>query len=226
MADHRIFPHGAPSELAPGLWQVEGSLPFPLKRNMTLFRRPDGTLVVISPVALDEAGMKGLEALGEPAVLVVSHPMHIMDVPFYKARYPRMRVVAAKDAAARLGDVRVDGTPDEVLPELGMRHQIVPGMKYTEVVLDLDTEKGRALVFTDLVGFGGARGFMMKLLGPPGGVGVARIVKFRQIASKPEVRTFLRSLSEGDNLALLLTGHGPPALVETRDKLRVAADGL
>lgn len=42
MSDHRIFPHGPPVELAPGLWQVEGSLPFPLKRNMTVYRRPDG----------------------------------------------------------------------------------------------------------------------------------------------------------------------------------------
>lgn len=226
MTDHRIFPHGAPVELAPGLWQLEGSLPFPLKRNMTLFRRADGSLVVVSPVALDEAGMKGLEALGEPSVLVISHPMHIMDVRFYKARYPRMRVVAAKDAAARLSDVKVDGGPEEVLPELGLRHRIVPGMKYTEVVLDLDTAKGRALVFTDLLGFGAGQGLMMKLLGPPGGLGVARIVKFRQIASKPEVRTFLRTTADEKDLAMLLTGHGPPALVDNSEKLRIAADGL
>ena len=226
MANHRIFPHGAPVELAAGLWQVEGSLPFPLKRNMTVVRRADGALVVISAVALDEAGMKGLEALGEPSVLVVSHPMHIMDVAFYKARYPQMRVVASKDAAARLSDVRVDGSPEEVLPELGIRHHVVPGMKHTEVVLDVDIEKGRALVFTDLVGFGRGEGLLMKLLGPPGGVGVARIVKFRQIASKPEVRAFLSRMAERNDLALVLTGHGPPALVEAAEKLRVAAEGL
>lgn len=226
MTNHRIFPHGAPVELAPGLWQVEGSLPFPLKRNMTLSRRPDGSLMVISAIALDEAGMKALEALGEPTTLVISHPMHTMDAAFYKARYPKMRVIAPKDAAKPLAETKIDATPEEALPDLGVRFHVVPGMKYTETVLDLDTDKGRALVFTDLVGFGGGKGLMMKLLGPPGGVGVARIVKFRQIGDKPAVRAFLREVAETPGLGMLLTGHGPPALADGAGKLRIAADGL
>jgi hypothetical protein len=226
MADHRIFPHGAPTELVPGLWQVEGSLPFPLKRNMTIYRQPDGSLVIYSAVALDAAGLKSLEALGEPSWMIVSHPMHVMDAPFYKSRYPRMRVAAPKDAAARLAGMKIDGTPDEAIPDLGLRHHLAPGMKYSEIVLDVPVTGGRALVFTDLVCFGGPPGLMMRLLGPPGGVGVPRIVKFRQVARKPEVRTFLRAMAETPDLRLVAVAHGPAALEGAADKLRIAADGV
>ena len=104
MAVHRIFPHSSLEQVAPGLWRVVGTLPFPLKRNMFVYRLGDGTLLLYSVVALDEAGLAALDALGRPSVMVVPHPFHIMDVPFYKARYPDLHVVGQPDAQARLDD--------------------------------------------------------------------------------------------------------------------------
>ena len=46
---HKIFPHHRPVEIAPALWEVTGSLPFPLKRKMVSRRaagRPCGRVVL------------------------------------------------------------------------------------------------------------------------------------------------------------------------------------
>jgi hypothetical protein len=48
---HPILPHGDLSRVATNTWQVEGSLPFPLKRNMTVHRLHDGRLLLYSVVA-------------------------------------------------------------------------------------------------------------------------------------------------------------------------------
>lgn len=219
-----------PEPIAGGLWQVRGSLSFPLPRYMTVHRLPDGGLLLYSAVAMNDEGLAALEKLGKPAVLIVPHTMHVMDAPFYAERYPALRVVAPSDAAARIPGVKVEGGPDDVLPKLGLRHRLVPGMKVSEVVLDLSLEDGRALVFTDLVG-GGLRPkglvdrLVMGLLGPPGGSGVARVVKYRQIADKEVVRRFLRELAKPD-LRLILTAHGPPVRDRAAEMLENAAAKL
>jgi hypothetical protein len=223
MKGHRIFPHGKLEEIAPAIWQVQGSLPVPLPRNMTVHRLPGGDLVIYSAVALDDEGMAELEALGRPAWLVVPHPLHTMDAPFYKARYPGIRVIAPEDAASRLRGVKVDIDPRHGLADLGLRHHIAPGMRYTEVVLELPVEAGRALLFTDLVARGDAPSFLHRLLGPPGAMGLPRLVKYRQVRDRPQMRRFFEELADGDDLRLVLCSHGPPIESECATGLRVAA---
>ncbi|MFO0726590.1 MAG: hypothetical protein U1E65_22580 [Myxococcota bacterium] len=226
MSEHRIFPHGLPEELAPGLWQVKGSLPFPLPRNMTVLRLPSGGLLIYSAVAMDEAGMKALEALGKPEIMVVPHHFHLMDAPFYKARYPQLKVVATDVIREKLGTKLVpDGRPEALLPAAGVRFHQVPGLKGSELVLDVDVPGGRALVFTDVFGTP-LQGFMAKLLGAPGGTGVPRIVKLRQIADKPAVRRFLEELAEIPALQMILVSHGAPLREGCAAALKTAAQRL
>ena len=35
---HKLFPHGDIEAHGPDLWSVSGSLPFPLRRRMVIFR--------------------------------------------------------------------------------------------------------------------------------------------------------------------------------------------
>src|SRR6185436_2856825 len=95
MADptHRRFPHDDLEQLAANLWTVRGSLPFPLKRQMIIYRLADGTLLLHSVIAMNDEGMAKLDALGRPSVMIVPHIGHRMDAPFYKARYPQVRVL-------------------------------------------------------------------------------------------------------------------------------------
>ena len=96
-----VLPHGDLVEVQPNLWQVTGRLPRGnLSRNMVVFKLPTtGGLLIHSGIALDEARIKKLEALGPPEVLIVPNRMHRLDAAVYKERYPKIRVVCP--AAAR-----------------------------------------------------------------------------------------------------------------------------
>jgi hypothetical protein len=229
-AMHKIFPHGLPEAVAPALWEVTGTLSFPLPRKMVIHRLADGTLLLQNVVAMDESGMRALEAIGQPSIMVVAHTMHTMDAPFYAKRFPGMKVVTTKDIAAKLeGKVKVDATPDEALPGLGIHPHKVSGMKYDEIVLDVptgDADETRALLFTDVVGCGKPSGLMMRLLGPPGGRGVPRIVKFRQLAEKASTSRFLREIASTPRLRLVLGAHSDVVTSDAAAFLREAADGI
>ena len=80
--DWHVLPHGPLERLAENLWWVQGSLRgMSLKRVMTVARRTDGELVIHSAIAMTEDAMRELEALGEPAFLVVPNRGHRLDAP-------------------------------------------------------------------------------------------------------------------------------------------------
>jgi hypothetical protein len=223
---HRMFPHGMPEVIGPGLWRVVGSLPFPLKRNMFIHRLPDGGLLLYSVVAMDDAGMAALEALGKPTVMVVPALGHTMDARFYKQRYPELRLIGTAEVQAKLSDLKFDAGPDG-LSALGVPFHLSDGMKASEIVLELPFDGGRAIVFTDLVGQAeGKANFIMRVLGPPGGSGVARIFKMRQIADKERVRRFLRQMAEIPSIKLVTGCHSAPVRADCAGWLRHAADGI
>lgn len=231
---HRIFPHGALESVADGVWQVRGSLPSPLPRLMTVHRLPDGSLFLHSVIALEEEGMRALEDLGVPSVMLVPHPMHLMDAPFYRARYPNIEILAPADAAASLqGRARVDASPDARLPALGIAAHVVPGLRYSEVVPELPLGDGKtALVFTDIFVAGDPGGpsmitnALLRLLGPPRGCGVPRLVRYRQVTDRAAVRGFFRALADRTDVSLLLGAHTKPVRERCQEVLLRAASSL
>ena len=232
MSEHKIFPHGKLEALAPNLWQVRGSLPFPLRRNMTIYRLADGTLLLYSVVALDEEGMKALEALGRPSVMVIPHAGHRMDAGFYRKRYPALKVVCPAPAAKRTEEVcqKVDGTPEEILGPLGIKVHPVTGVKpkLGEFALEMDIPDGKALVTNDVMGGptpGEKVSFTMRLIGTPAGatLGVARIFRMLMIKNKIEVRHWLNLMAEIPNLKIITVSHGPPVTSDCAAALREAA---
>lgn len=219
---HHLFPHGDLEPITGGLWQVTGSQSFPLARKMTVVRLADGTLLLHSAVAMNDSGMAALEALGQPSVMVVPHPFHTLDAAFYARRYPGLRIIADADARDRLsGRVEVSAPPD-ALAEHGVAAVVPTGMRYNEVVLNVPVEGGRALVFTDLMGHKPV-GLMMRLLGAPGGTGVPRIVKFRQVTDKRALGRSLAALAETPEVTTVVSAHGEPFTEQTAELLRFAA---
>ena len=70
--DWKVLDHGPIERLADNIWRVEGALPgMSLRRTMTVVRRNDGSLLLHSPIALDDARQRELEQLGPIAVLAV-----------------------------------------------------------------------------------------------------------------------------------------------------------
>ena len=74
--EHKIYPYGAPEKLAEDVWLVRGNLSYPLHRNMVIIRLPTGQLVLHSVIAMEEDGLKALEALGTPAYSIEHASCH------------------------------------------------------------------------------------------------------------------------------------------------------
>jgi hypothetical protein len=226
-----IYPYHPLKSLAANLWQVEGSLANGLPRNMTVYRLRDGRLLLYSVVAMHPPDMRALEELGRPAIMVMPHDRHQMDSPFYKRRYPDLRVLAPDLRHPR--KVPVDGELGE-LRALGINAYVLPGTTYHEAVLELPVEgdtAGIALCTTELLGnLSGLPGLprlmrlVLRLIGPPGGgLGVARVVRWREVSDRGRVRAWLKSLAERPELRMVLVGHGSPVTEDACASLRRAA---
>jgi hypothetical protein len=226
-----IYPYSPPKSLAANLWQVQGSLANGLPRNMTVYRLPDGRLLLYSVVAMHDADMEALEKLGRPAIMVMPHDRHQMDAPFYKQRYPDLRVLAPQPRHAR--KVSIDADLGE-LDGLGIKAYVLPGTTYHEVVLELPVEGGIAVCttellgnFSDLSGLSRLMRLLLRLLGPPGGgLGVARVVRWREVSDRKGVQSWLRSLAVRRDLRMVLVGHGRPVTEDPGGPLRRAAGHL
>lgn len=210
---HRIFSHGPLVELAKGVWQITGSLSIPVPRNMTIVRNERGELVLYSAIALEEAGMTALEALGKPELMVIPHRRHQMDAPFYKARYPALRVLSPEPSRVR--GVTVDAGLDE-LRASDIDAFVLPGNDHEDVVMDIPFGDGRALCICESLGnvsLSGPLSLLFRVLGPPGGgFGVARAVRMREIPDRQSLRAWLQVQAKRTDLRALLFGHGAPIL--------------
>jgi hypothetical protein len=227
---HRLFPHGRLEALAPNLWQVRGSMAFPIRRNMTVYRLADGTLLLYSVVAMDEEGMKALEALGRPSVMVVPHGGHLMDAGFYMQRYPDLKVACPpegkKRALERCG--RVDGTPEDLLAPLGIKVHPVHGVRRGEFAIEVDIPGGKALVTNDVLGGRDPDEhltLMARLTGPPAGhrLGVARMVRWVMVRNKVDLRGWCHLMAENPAIKLITTSHAPAVTSDCSEALREAA---
>jgi hypothetical protein len=231
---HKILPHGDLEELVPGaVWMVSGHLPFPLKRNMTVVKLGDGTLLLHSVVAMNDDGMARLDALGKPSVVIVPHGGHRMDARFYKARYPEARVVCPIAARVQVEQVvKVDATCEEALPPLGIRLHALAGFKNGELGYELDIPGGRALILCDAAANAdhppGLGGVLMATLagGIRGRLGVPRIVRFMLIKDKAVARQDLAKLADIPDLKILTVGHGRPLRDGCAEALREAASSF
>ena len=85
-----VLPHDPPKQIAEDLFVVHGCVKpnavVRFTRNMAIVR-DQGKLTLINPVRMDDAGLMGLEELGEIAHVLRLGPMHGMDDPFYVERY-------------------------------------------------------------------------------------------------------------------------------------------
>jgi hypothetical protein len=230
----RVLSHEPIRQLAENLWVVRGALPgMSLRRVMTVVRRSDGTLVLHSVIALDDASMKELESLGTPAVMIVPNRGHRLDAPAYKKRYPAMRVFAPRGGRAKIEPVvPVDGSyedfPRDEVVELEMLHgvrdeegaMIVRSSDGVTVVLNdavFDMDKTR-----DLLGW-----LFTTVLGSAPGPRVSRLAKLLYIADKHALRDDLERFAAMPGLVRLVVSHekvtqGP----EAASALRQAATYL
>lgn len=199
---------------------------------MTVVRLKSKGLLIYSAIALTEQGMTELEQLGKPEIIVVPHPFHVMDLPFYKARYPQIKVLGSKKGEILAG-VTVEGDVFTELKDANISASLAPGLKADEVHLRIKLKDGYALCVCDIFagdnsyepGIGAA--IFKSLLGPKGGgFGIAKIVQWRQIADKPKVKSWVQGLARDAELSMVLVCHGEPLVKDIPARLSKAADVL
>ncbi len=228
----RVLPHSPLEALAPGLWQVTGTLlRNPLPRNMVVWRTPEGGLLIHSGVCLDDDQTARLDALGEVTHVVVPCRMHRSDAPAFAARYPGAKVLAPACAKSAVEEVTaVHATCEDALPELGVTMHTPKGLAPFELHYELPLEgERRALVMTDAL-FNlaqapprGVGGFMMKLMGSVGPLGITRIGRTLMLKDKEAFRSHLTELAALPGLVALCVGHGAAVTEDVAGALKDAA---
>ena len=233
--ERHVFPHGRLELLAPGLWEVTGSLGrSPLPRNMQVWRAPSGGLLVHSAICLDDEGMKALDALGPVQWIVVPCPLHRADAAPYRQRYPDAQLLCPSAARAKVEEVvAVDDVCERVLPDLGIAVHEPAGLKPFELHLVFPLEDGtKALVMTDALfnlgsrppsGFGG---LTLKWMGSVGPLGMTRLGRWLLLQDSSQVQAYLEQLAALPDLSLLCVAHGEAVHGEVSSALREAAGRL
>jgi hypothetical protein len=234
-----VLPHGPLEPLAENLWYVVGKLPrMDLCRTMTVARLRDGRLLLHSAIALDEAGMAALEALGEPSFLVVPSGYHRMDAPRYKARYPNIEVLCPRGSRRRVEQVlavdrcfedcpRPDPGDDSVAIEY-----FDEGRRPEGIVL-VRSADGVTAIFNDvLFNIPHSKGLFWfvygRLLGATGGPKITPIARYFLLRGETG-RGYKRWLEEAADLGeivRLVPGHGDVVGEGACDILRQLAAGL
>jgi hypothetical protein len=99
--------------IAADVWQVSGpDFRMPggvmMPSSSTVFRLPDRSLLVYSPIAFDDAAAAAIEAAGEVAHIVAPSRLHHLFAAAAKARWPRATVHAAPGVAEKQPALAVD----------------------------------------------------------------------------------------------------------------------
>jgi hypothetical protein len=194
----KVHPHGPLEELEPNLLMVEGTVPgVPFGRRMLVAKLADGRVAIHSAVALGDEAMARIEALGEPAFLLVPSRYHRLDAAAFKARYPKMRGVNTGEAA-----LCVRPAPGERLT-----------LGFCDALFNVPHGSG----------FGA---WMLKLVGSSGGLKVTPYAKMSIVSDKKALADHLRELAAAPGLERLVPCHGEVVAENAPTRLRAAADAL
>jgi hypothetical protein len=210
----KVLPHGTLEKLAENLWWTWGALPgMSLKRSMVVARRADGRIVVHNAIALDDAGMRDLAAIGEPAFVIVPNAGHRLDAPAYRTRFPAARFLGPRGGRAGIEKVvALDGTYEDFPEDGDVRLEPIAGVADAEGAMIVRSKDGVTIVLNDVV-FNMDRkrdplGFVFTtLLGSAPGPRVSRLVKLLFVKDKAALRRDLERLAATPELVRLVVAH-------------------
>lgn len=223
-----VLEHGAIEKLAENLWWVWGSLSgMSLKRNMTVVRLDNGELVIHNGVALDEASMKEIEAFGTPSYLIAPSAYHRVDAARFKHRYPALKVLAPRNARAKIEQVvAVDGSYEDFPKRDDVRLESPASLGGAEGVMLVRSSDGTTAVFNDAVFNMDTKkdvmGYLITtLMGSAPGPRVSRLGKLALVKDKAGFRAELERIAAIPDLVRVIVAHekvakGPDAAAALR----------
>ncbi|MGZ3632700.1 MAG: hypothetical protein ACXWLR_09440 [Myxococcales bacterium] len=228
-----VLPHRPIEKLQENLWTVEADLPRgPLKRRMGIARLGSGQLVLLNVVALDEPSMREIESWGEPSFAIAPNAFHRLDLGAFKARYPRLRILAGKGARKRVEEIApVEGWLELLPGDPGLVIEEVAGTKMGDVVCTARAGSRVSLCFPgdvlmNVLPGRGVPGLVLRFLGQTGDLGVPRLVRWIGVKDRQALKAHLSRLADTPGLLYVFTCHGPVISVDPSGALRRAAQAL
>lgn len=213
-ASWKVLQHGPLEQLADNIWRVQGALPgMSLRRTMTVVRRGDGSLLLHSPIALDDVHQRQLEALGPIKVIVVPNAGHRLDAPAYKGRYPGLVVVCPRGGRDKVADVvAVDLTYDDYADDGVIRFETLAGVADAEGAMVVTSADGLSLVLNDVVMNMDTKkdilGYLFTtVFGSAPGPRVSRLVRLLYVKDQGALRSHLERLASLPGLVRLIVSH-------------------
>jgi hypothetical protein len=130
--------------------RMPGGVPMPCRA--TLMSLPGGSLALHSPLAIDDATAKEVDAIGEVRFLIAPNCLHWMYLRRAKERYPGARVVGAPGLEKKLSGLAFEPLPASGVVEgiEGLRVQRIEGASRMGEHAFFH-QASRSLVVTDLV---------------------------------------------------------------------------
>jgi len=228
-----VLPHGPLTEIADGVWNVDGTLvDMPLPRRMVVAKLDDGGLIIHNPIALDESEMEKLDALGPVRFILTPNGFHRLDSPGYQQRYPEAKLLCPKGARQKVAEVaRVDGSYADFPDDSRVRLEHLEGVRGAEGVMIVAGTDGTTLVFNDamfnLDHMSGVFGFIYgRLMGNAGQPRVTTVFRLFVLKDKKALRANFERLAELPGLARILVSHGNPITEHAAETLRGVASRL
>lgn len=225
-----VLEHGPLRQLQDNLHYVDGALRgMPLRRCMNVAHMASGGLVIHNAVALDEATMAKLDALGPVEYILVPSGLHRLDAPNFHKRYPEARILCPSGARKKVeAVVPVDGDYEDFPKDADVQLHTLEGLKGAEGVMLVRSGAELSMVFNDVL-FNVSResgGFLLWMLGATGGPKVEWLVRFLYVKNKSALRADLERLARLDGLCRLVPGHGDIIEDNAAEALRFAAQRL
>lgn len=206
-----VLPHGPIEKLTDRLWRVEGELQS-LKRVMAIAKRADGTLAIHNGIALGDAEMTAIDALGKVSALIVPNGWHRLDAKVFADRYPDAKVYCPSGSRTKVEQaVEVHGTYEDFVRDDCVELVMLAGTKAREGAMIVRGET-TALVLNDAV-FNmphghGFTGFVLKrITGSSGGPKVSRLARWFLLADKTAFRAQLEQLAKLPKLSHIVVSH-------------------
>ena len=231
--DWIVEPHGPVERVDDGILTVAGEIRMPIgyfPRRMTAVALAGNRSAIWSAIPLDEEGMREIEALGDPAFLIVPGIAHRLDIKPWKRRYRRARIVCPPGARKAVEEViPVDATED-VLEDPHVRFETVPGVGGLEGALVIRRSGRTILVVNDiLANVRNPHGIGAHIMARLMGFGVKRprtprIGKRMFVKDAAALAGAFRGWANEPGLAQIIVSHGDVISDAPRDVLRRAAD--
>jgi len=213
----KILPRGRVRTVDERIVTVEGDIPMPLgnfPRRMTVVGLSRNRSAIFSAIALDEAGMQEVEAVGKPSFLIVPNGHHRLDAPAWKKRYPKLKVICPPGAKQSVAEaVPVDAT-DDILGDQDVDFITVGGTGEAEAALVVRRSGGTTLIVNDVVAnVRNPRGLGAKVMARLFGFGVKHpqvpsVVKRALVKDKNVLARQLRRWSKLAGLVRIIPSHG------------------